>query len=101
MSAPRLFSALAIADSSTLSTSLAPFFGMNFSVASALPTPLPRTVSATSRHFCGEMRAWRNRAVTCITLLRGGHFAITRMRLEEPRRGELTEFVTHHVFRDQ
>ena len=48
---------MAIADSSTFSTSLAPFFGMNFSVDSALPTPLPRTVSATSRHFCGEMRA--------------------------------------------
>ena len=57
MSAPWLCSALAIADSSTLRTSSAPFFGMNFSVASALPTAWPRTMSATSRHFCGEMRA--------------------------------------------
>jgi hypothetical protein len=57
ISAPRLFSALAIADSSTLRTIPAPFLGMNFSVARALPTALPRTVSATRRHFCGEMRA--------------------------------------------
>jgi hypothetical protein len=35
----------------------APFFGMNFSVEMALPTGWPRTTSATSRHFCGEMRA--------------------------------------------
>jgi len=40
-----------------LRTSRAPFFGMKRSVAIALPTGLPRTTSATSRHFCGEMRA--------------------------------------------
>src|SRR5271170_7967867 len=101
MSAPRLFSALAIADSSTLSTMRAPFFGMNLSVARALPTPLPRTASATRRHFCGEMRALRKRAVTCIALLRRGHFAIARVRLEQPRRGKFAELVTDHIFRHQ
>src|SRR5208282_2038222 len=97
MSAPRLFSAFATADSSTLSTRRAPFFGMNFRQASALPTPLPRTESATSRHFCGEMRAWRSLAVTCMGLLRAGHFAIARVRFEQPCRGEFAEFVTDHV----
>ena len=57
MSAPWLCSALATADSSTLRTSSAPFFGMNLSVEIALPTGWPRTTSATRRHFCGEMRA--------------------------------------------
>src|SRR5580700_4050229 len=101
MSAPRLFSALAIADSSTLSSSRAPFLGMNFRVASALPTPLPRTASATSRHFCGEMRAWRSRACTCMALLRGGDFAIAGMRLEQSRRRELAQLVTDHVLGDE
>ena len=53
-----LCSALAIADSSTLRTSSAPFFGMNLQRLQRQPTGLPRTVSATSRHFCGEMRAY-------------------------------------------
>ena len=57
MSASKLFSAFAIADSSTLSTIFAPFFGMNFRVLTASVADLPRTVSATRRHFCGEMRA--------------------------------------------
>jgi hypothetical protein len=68
MSAPWLCSALAIADSSTLSTSSAPFFGMKRSCEIALPTGLPRTTSATRRHFCGEMRAYLILAVTCMTL---------------------------------
>jgi len=57
MSAPWLCSALATADSSVLSTSSAPFFGMKRSVDSATPTALPRTMSAIRRHFCGEMCA--------------------------------------------
>src|ERR1700693_4181309 len=101
MSAPRLFSALAMADSRTFSTSSAPFFGMNFREASATPTPLPRTVSATRRHFCGEMRAWRKRAVTCMASLCAGHFAIAGVRLEQPRRRKLAELVTDHVLGDE
>ena len=56
-SALKLLSALAIAESSTLRTIFAPFFGMNFSVLTASVADLPRIVSTTSRHFCGEMRA--------------------------------------------
>jgi len=56
-SAPLLFCAFSTADHSTLCTSSAPFFGMNLRTFSAFDTSEPRTVSATSRHFCGEMRA--------------------------------------------
>src|SRR5687768_11205088 len=67
ISALWLFSAFAIADSSTLRTSAAPFFGVKRSVESACPTGCPRTMSATSRHFCGEMRAYLSLAATCMT----------------------------------
>ena len=33
------------------------FFGMNFKVLTASVADLPRIVSTTKRHFCGEMRA--------------------------------------------
>ena len=58
--------AFSTADSSTLCTSLAPFFGVKRSVLSASPTGLPRTRSATRRHFCGEMRAYFSFAETCM-----------------------------------
>src|SRR5262245_31264190 len=97
ISAPELCSALAIADSSTLRTSRAPFFGMKRSVCSARPTGLPRTVSATSRHFCGLMRAYLSLALTCISRLRGDDFLVARVHLEGARRCELAELVAHHV----
>src|SRR4051812_17513750 len=93
-SALRLFSAFAIADSSTLRTSSAPFLGVNFSVLSALPTGSPRTMSAISRHFCGEIRAYFNLAATCMS---GSRLLVARVRLERARRSELTQLVTDHV----
>src|SRR5580692_2376642 len=65
-SALKLLYALAIAESSTLRTILAPFFGMNFSVLTASVADLPRIVSTTKRHFWGEMRAYRNTALVCM-----------------------------------
>src|SRR3984885_7814158 len=55
-----------MAESSTLSTILAPFFGMNFSVLTASVADLPRIVSTTRRHFCGEMRAYLKTALVCM-----------------------------------
>src|SRR5512138_438035 len=77
---------------------------MNFSVDSARPAEAPRTVSATSRHFCGEMRAYISFAVTsamCVTLGRRLHLLVARVRLERARRGELAELVADHVLGDQ
>src|SRR5512133_1776268 len=96
MSALWLFSALAIADSSTLRTSSAAFFGVKRNVASALPTGLPRTMSATRRHFCGEMRAFLSLAATCMALLRG-RALVARVTPEGARRGEFAELVADHV----
>src|SRR5262245_51582957 len=102
MSASWLCSAFAIADSSTLRTSLAPFFGVYASTASASPTGWPRTMSATRRHFCGEMRAWRRVADTCIALLRDRLDLLGRgVALENPRRRELAELVADHVLGDE
>ncbi len=42
---------------------MAPFFGMNFNVLTARVADLPRIVSTTRRHFCGEMRAYRKIAL--------------------------------------
>ena len=66
MSAPWLCSAFATADSSALSTSSAPFFGMKRSCESARPTRLPRTTSAISRHFCGEICAYLSLEYVCM-----------------------------------
>src|ERR1700678_2586065 len=55
-----------MAESSTLRTILAPFFGMNFSVLTASVADLPRIVSTTKRHFCGEMRAYLKTALVCM-----------------------------------
>src|SRR5918995_1841330 len=98
MSASWLCSAFAIADSSTLRTIFAPFFGVYASTASASPTGWPRTRSATRRHFCGEMRAWRRIAETCICLLRRRLDLLGRgVALENPGRRELAELVADHV----
>src|SRR5512134_2076461 len=100
MSALWLFSAFAIADSSTLRTSTAPFLGVKRSVASALPTGWPRTMSATSRHFCGEMRAYFSLAATCMGLLRG-RLLVARVPLERAGRCKLAELVADHVLGDE
>src|SRR5262245_32492208 len=71
MSRPWLFWAFSTADHSTLCTRSAPFLGMNLSVLSAFDTCAPRTVSATSRHFCGEMRAYLSFRSEALKLRRG------------------------------
>src|SRR5512134_2421455 len=100
MSALWLFSALAVADSSTLRTISAAFLGVKRNVASAWPTGLPRTMSATRRHFCGEMRAYLSLAATCIGLLRRGAL-VARVTLERAGGRELAQLVTDHVLGDQ
>src|SRR6185312_11729494 len=100
MSAPWLCSAFATAAASTLRTSSAPFFGMYCSVASALPAGLPRTTSATRRHFCGEMRAWRSLETTCMSGRRLD-LAVAGVGLEGARRGELAQLVADHVLGDE
>src|SRR5262249_47283888 len=107
-SAPPLCSAFDTADHNTLYIRRAPFFGMNLSVCNALFTGLPRTTSATSRHFCGLMRAYLSLASTCIFFTPGlcagfrrRHFLVARVHLEGARRGELAELVADHVFRHQ
>src|SRR5512134_1122356 len=67
ISAPWLCSALAMADSSTLCTMRAAFLRLNARILSALATGWPRIWSQTSRAFCGEIRAWRSLATTCMT----------------------------------
>src|ERR1700674_1077099 len=39
---------------------------MNFKVLTASVADLPRIVSTTKRHFCGEMRAQRSTALVCM-----------------------------------
>src|ERR1700719_4443670 len=39
---------------------------MNFNVLTASVADLPRIVSTTRRHFCGEMRAYRKTALVCM-----------------------------------
>src|SRR4029077_8518330 len=57
MSSSWLFSALAIADSRHLRTSLAMRLRENSRSASALATFLPRIICATRLSFCGEIRS--------------------------------------------
>src|SRR5690606_9624150 len=98
-SALKLFSAFAIADSSTLRTIRAPFFGVKRSTFNACPTGLPRTMSATRRHFCGEIRAYFSLAAT--RMIRPLCLLVARVRLERTCGRELTELVPHHVLGDQ
>src|SRR5947209_5523204 len=58
-SAPRLFSAFAAAEATTLLTCFAARFGTNFRTASASSTYLPRTRSTTRRTFRGAIRTYR------------------------------------------
>ena len=55
-SRPKLFSALAIAEFITLRTSAAPLVGVNFKIAIASATRLPRIKSVTRRVLRGETR---------------------------------------------
>src|SRR5687767_12917765 len=103
-SAPWLFSALAIADSTTFLIMCAAFLSENFSKLTARSADRPRTWSATRRAFCAEMRAVRRMAlasmVISLTLARRG-FLVATVTLEGTGDGEFAEFVAHHVLVDQ
>ena len=58
-SKPKLFSALAIAEFKTSSIMLAALFGVNFKIAIASATLLPRMLSKTRRDLRGETRTVR------------------------------------------
>src|SRR3546814_13482680 len=106
MSAPWLFSALAMADSTTLRIIEAAFLSENFSRLTARSADRPRTWSATRRAFWAEMRALRRTAlapvsfedivVISLTALLVGH-----VTLEGTGQGELADLVANHVLVDQ
>src|SRR5688500_5415876 len=101
-SAPWLFSALAIADSTTLRIMWAAFLSENFSRLTARSADSPRTWSATRRAFCGEMRAVRRIAFASIVIpLLAGRLLVAAVTLEGPRQREFAEFVADHVLVDQ
>src|SRR3546814_12969415 len=104
-SAPWLFSALAIADSTTLRIMWAAFLSENFSRLTARSADRPRTWSATTRAFCGEMRALRTIAFASFWLdmvvLSLPRLLVAAMTLECPGQRELAELVAHHVLVDQ
>src|SRR5579863_5941896 len=104
-SAPLLCSALAMADSSTLRSSLAPRLGLNSSTFSASPTLLPRIWSATRRTFCVAMRAYLCLAATCIWIPLCLHFGFgglaLAVALEDAGRRELAQLVADHVLAHQ
>jgi hypothetical protein len=102
-SAPWLFSALAIADSTTLRIMCAAFLSENFSRLTARSAERPRTWSATSRAFCGEIRALRRMAFASIviSLLLAFGLLVAAVTLEGPRQREFTELVADHVLVDQ
>ena len=58
--------ALTGAESSTFLTMCAASLALKVSSCSAFSTGNPRTWSATRRTFCADMRAFFNRAVTCM-----------------------------------
>src|SRR5690606_40442616 len=90
-SVPWLFSALAIADSTTLRIMWAAFLSENFSRLTARSADSPRTWSATRRAFCGEMRAERRIAFASmfISLLPG--LLVATVALERPGAAGLAE----------
>src|SRR5690606_37844961 len=120
MSAPALFSALAMADSTSFLISAAAFLSENLSRLTARSAGRPRTWSATRRAFCGEMRAVRSTAVRLLASVRArlvssclARFALSMVRslparllvatvtLEGPGEGEFAELVANHVLVDQ
>src|SRR5690349_6977117 len=98
-SAPRLFSALATAESSTLRTRWAAFLLVNWSTSLARPTGMPRTRSATRRAFCAEMRALRRIALASVLILLA--LLVAAVALEGTGHRELAELVPDHVLVDQ
>src|SRR3546814_8117817 len=100
-SAPWLFSALAIADSTTLRIMWAAFLSENFSRLTARSADSPRTWSATRRAFWGEMRAVRRIAFASIAISLLPGLLVAAMALERPGHGELAELVADHVLVDQ
>src|SRR5690606_11555710 len=99
-SAPLLFSALAMADSTTFLIRAAAFLSENFSRLTARSAGRPRTWSATRRAFCGEMRAVRRMAFASmvISLLR---LLVAAVTLEGPGDSEFAELVADHVLVDE
>src|SRR6476661_9145286 len=104
-------------------------FLVKVSVVSASSTRRPLIRSSTSRAFCGDTRVNRAFAVNSMSLTLcsqsllfrrrrcswcgrsrttrntrglGGNFRcrLHRVTFEDPRKGELTQLVSHHVFRD-
>src|SRR3546814_45234 len=104
-SAPWLFSALAIADSTTFLIRWAAFLSENFSRLTARSADRPRTWSATRRAFCGEMRAVRRIAFASFWLdmvvISLPRLLVAAMTLEGPGQCELAELVADHVLVDQ
>src|SRR5690242_7713801 len=100
-SAPWLFSALAIADSTTFRIMAAAFLSENFRRLTARSAERPRTWSATRRAFWAEMRALRRMAFASmvISLLPG--LLVAAVTLERTGQSELAKLVANHVFVDQ
>src|SRR5262245_39488616 len=119
-----LFSALAIADSRHLRTSLAMRLRENCRSASAVTTALPRISAATRLSFCGLTRMLRATALASLSArlrsrfflpmsvprlrtsgARGGGsalgLAVGRMAIERAGRRELAELVADHLLRHQ
>src|SRR5512143_2146949 len=96
--------ALATAERSVLSICSAAFFFVNWRIAYASPTPLPRIRSATSRILRGLCRLWREiaRASIARSLLRLGPLVgqLAAVPAEQPRRRKLAQLVPYHVLRD-
>src|ERR1035437_7820400 len=104
-----LFSAFAIAERRTFSTTgQMPLFVV-FKIVIASPAFRPRIRSTTKRAFCGETRTCLASALTAIvasssarSLCRLGRlFGLRLVSLEGARGGELAQLVAHHVLRDE
>src|SRR5450755_4757384 len=102
------FSAFAIAERRTFSTTgQMPLFVV-FRIVIASPAFRPRIRSTTKRAFCGETRTCLASALTAIvasssarSLCRLGRlFSLRLVTLKGARRRELAQLVAHHVFRN-
>src|SRR5690606_18257063 len=100
-SAPWLFSALAMADSTTLRIRWAAFLSENLRRLTARSADKPRTWSATRRAFCGEMRAVRRMAFASMVVSLPSGLLVAPVTLEGPGDGEFAQLVTDHVLVDQ
>src|ERR1700739_4893320 len=110
MSSSWLFSALAIADSRHLRTSLAMRLRENSRSASAVWTFLPRMSCANRFSFCGLMRSMRATAFASLSASARGcpvllienprsaplGFLVAGMAVEGPARRELAKLVADH-----